>query len=219
MIGDTYYAYYSVSTSGYQGSDIGLATSKSLEVGSWTDLGSIGILESSEYNRIDPNWFREDDTSPVYFNFGSAWDGVFQTELMDSSLAPASDAGNATNLVFNSTVPPELTIPSIVEGSFLFWWETNGTKNYFLFFSSGACCNSADDLAPAGDEYKIMVCRSDNATGPFVDQDGANCLTENGGSLVLGSHDEMYAPGGQGVYYHSSLGRPVVYYHYGKNCQ
>lgn len=213
-IGDTYYAYYSVSVSGYQGSDIGVASSSSLEVGSWTDHGSIGIPLSDDYNRIDPNWFRESVDSPVYFNFGSAWDDIYQTELDSSFLTVASDADTPANLIYNSTVPSNQDYAAIAEGSFLFWWEVDETKYYYMFFSSGACCNAEDSLAPAGDEYKIMVCRSDSASGPFIDQDGNNCLTENGGTMVLGSHDDVYAPGGQGVYYDSSAGRPIVYYHY-----
>lgn len=215
FIGDTYYAYYCVSVGGYQGSDIGVATSPSLEVGSWTDHGSIGIPLSSDYNRIDPNWFRESVDSTVYFNFGSAWGDIYQTDLDSTFLTVASDADTPTNLIYNSTVPSDQDYAAISEGSFLFWWNVASSKYYYMFFSSGACCNAEDSLAPAGDEYKIMVCRSESATGPFVDQDGNNCLTDNGGTLVLGSHDDVYAPGGQGVYYDSNVGRPIVYYHYG----
>ena len=58
------------------------------------------------------------------------------------------------------------------------------------------------------------MCRSDSPTGPFVDQSGANCLTENGGTLVLGSHDNVYAPGGQSVFYDDKSKRIVMVYHY-----
>src|SRR6266498_2945156 len=40
-VGDTFYCYYSVSTFGSQTSAIGLATSKTLEAGSWTDHGVV----------------------------------------------------------------------------------------------------------------------------------------------------------------------------------
>ncbi|OCK96333.1 glycoside hydrolase family 43 protein [Cenococcum geophilum 1.58] len=60
-----------------------------------------------------------------------------------------------------------------------------------------------------------MVCRSSSPTGPFSDQTGDNCLTGNGGTLVLGSHgSNVYAPGGQGVLYDLDMGRSVIYYHY-----
>ena len=119
-----------------------------------------------------------------------------------------------TQQVFNSTFPPGQGYPSITEGSYQFWWLNGADKWYYMFFSSGACCNDAGSLAAPGDEYKIMVCRSTSATGPWTDQSGANCLSQNGGTLVLGSHGNIYAPGGQGVLYDASAGRPLVYYHY-----
>lgn len=45
-----------------------------------------------------------------------------------------------------------------------------------------------------------------------VDADGTSCL-DHGGTLVLGSHDLVYGPGGQGVYDDPGMG-PVLYYHY-----
>lgn len=63
--GDTYYAYYTVSRIGFEQSDIGVATSPNLEVGSWTDHGSIGIPIGNNnqggpnnWNNIDPNLFQ-----------------------------------------------------------------------------------------------------------------------------------------------------------------
>jgi arabinan endo-1,5-alpha-L-arabinosidase len=45
-----------------------------------------------------------------------------------------------------------------------------------------------------------------------VDAAGASCLT-GGGTIVLASHDNVYAPGGQGVYNDPVEGW-VLYYHY-----
>jgi arabinan endo-1,5-alpha-L-arabinosidase len=74
-IGDTYYLYYSVSTFGAQNlSDIGVATSTTLEPGSWTDHGSIGIPLDRRYNRIDANLFIE-NSAPL-LAFGSFHDGI-----------------------------------------------------------------------------------------------------------------------------------------------
>jgi arabinan endo-1,5-alpha-L-arabinosidase len=43
LIGDTYYVYYAVSTLGSQNSGIGVASSKTLDSGSWTDHGALNI--------------------------------------------------------------------------------------------------------------------------------------------------------------------------------
>lgn len=84
---------------------------------------------------------------------------------------------------------------------------------FYLFFSSGRCCNDPATLPPAGDEYKILACRAPRPSGPFVDEHNTPC-TQSGGKLVLASHDDVYGPGGQGVLYDEILGAPVLYYHY-----
>ncbi|KAF2647956.1 glycoside hydrolase family 43 protein [Lophiostoma macrostomum CBS 122681] len=213
VIDGEYHAYYSVSISGLQTSDIGLATSVTGDVGNWTDHGSVGLPKSSDYNLIDANIFRESESAPIIFNFGSAWGDIYQTTLDDDGGSWSGD--DIEQKIFNSTYPPDQDYRAISEGSFEFWWPLNGTNYYYLFFSSGACCQTADDLKAPGEEYKIMVCRSTSATGPFVDQAGKDCLTENGGTLVLGSHGEhVYAPGGQGVYHDPDSDRVALYYHY-----
>ena len=35
---------------------------------------------------------------------------------------------------------------------------------------------------------------------------------------MLASHDQVYAPGGQGVMVDPASNRPVLYYHYGASC-
>lgn len=197
----TYYMYYSVSVIGSQNSDIGVATSQTMDSGSWTDHGSIGIPASASYNRIDGNLFQHDSNSVPLLSFGSYWDNIFQIPMENP---PLRIAGGATHLAQNTTGGGP------VEGGYQFQWG----DFYYLFFSSGACCNTPPNLAAPGDEYKIMVCRSPTANGGFVDQQGRNCLTQNGGTLVLASHDNVYAPGGQGVMYDPQQGSPVVYYHY-----
>ena len=206
-IDDTYYLYYAVSEIGSQNSDIGVATSASMDCGTWTDHGSIGIPYSDSYNRIDPNLFRHGPRSELLMSFGSYFDNIYQVSVAET--APTV-AGSIKHLEQNTTNNG----PS--EGSYLFQQELDGENYYYLFFSSGACCNSPPSLAPAGDEYKIMVCRSDRPSGGFVDQAGHDCLTQNGGTLVLGSHGDVYAPGGQGVMYDPAQGSVVVYYHYVK---
>jgi len=208
-----FYAYYSVSKSGYQGSEVGVATSKTGDAGTWTDHGSVGVPKSNDYNIIDANFFRECDTCANRWTFGSAWQGIYQTSLTKNYLKWSGEIPH--KIAYNSTYPTKpRNYPSITEGGFLFWSTVAGTKYYYMFFSSGACCNAGNNLEASGDEYKIMVCRATSASGPFLDKSGKNCATQNGGTLVLGSHGNVYAPGGQGVAVDG--GRVVMYYHYGK---
>ena len=200
LVSGTYYCYYAVSSFGTQNSAIGVATSKTMDPGTWTDHGSTGVESSTgnDYNAIDPNLITVSGTN--YLNFGSFWSDIFQTTL--SSDALAWSGSSPKNIELNTTSPQ----PS--EGSYIFEYS-----NYFyLFFSSGSCCGYDTSRPAPGNEYKIMVCRSSSVTGPYVDAKGTSC-TKSGGTLVLGSHGTVYGPGGQGVYDDAKLG-PVLYYHY-----
>ena len=59
-----------------------------------------------------------------------------------------------------------------------------------------------------------------NVSGPYVDKDGHD-LTEDRdpptGSLVLGSHDNVYAPGSASVIADPVSGRDVIVYHWVRN--
>lgn len=74
LVGSTYYLYYAVSSFGSQVSTIGYATSTTMEVGSWTDHGSVGISSDATkaYNAIDPSLVQAADGS-YYMSFGSFW--------------------------------------------------------------------------------------------------------------------------------------------------
>ena len=167
-----------------------------MDVGSWTDHGSIGIPNNTEYNKIDPNLFRQSDSSPIYLSFGSYCDDIFQTPMADP---PLQATGDIVHLEQNTTARPDNLPTGPEEGSYQFWWTVAGTDYFYLFWSSGTCCNTPPDLVPAGEEYMVMVCRSTSPTGGFVDQNGVDCLTDNGGTIVLASHGDVYAPGGQGM--------------------
>ncbi|KAF2998923.1 hypothetical protein E8E13_006144 [Curvularia kusanoi] len=206
---DVYYAHYSVSTFGSQNSQIGLATATNLS-GPWKDLGSLNLPQNAAYNLIDPFVFQNSSNEPVYFTFGSYWSGIQQfpiaspqdLQTVDGSI---TDAESIHPIVTNSTANA-----AVVEGAITYKHD----DRYYLFFSVGACCNIPPNLAPPGDEYRVAVCRADAVTGPYTDREGKNCKTDNGGTTVLASHGDVYAPGGQGVMKLSGEDREVLYYHY-----
>ncbi|ROV93669.1 hypothetical protein VPNG_08873 [Cytospora leucostoma] len=199
-IDGTYYLYYAVSSFGSQASAIGYATSTTLEYGSWTDHGSTGIVSSSgkKYNAIDPNLIEADST--YYMNFGSFWNDIFQVEMENPK---KSAGGSSYNIAYNASGTHAL------EGSYVYY----RSPYYYLFFSSGICCNYDTDKPAQGQEYHIAVCRSSSVSGPYVDQDGTACL-ESGGTTVLASHGKIYGPGGQGVYADTAEDGAILYYHY-----
>ncbi|KAK3638393.1 hypothetical protein LTR56_003543 [Elasticomyces elasticus] len=196
----TYYLYYAVSSFGTQQSAIGVATSTSMDTGTWTDHGSTSVTSKTgdEYNAIDPNLIQVGGTN--YLAFGSFWGDIFLTTL--SSNLESWLGAKPIQIELNATTPR----PS--EGAYIY----HTGSYYYLFFSSGSCCGYDTSRPTPGNEYKIMVCRSKTVTGGYVDKNGVSC-TSSGGTLVLGSHGNVYGPGGQGIYDDPVQGS-VLYYHY-----
>ncbi|KAJ5721567.1 arabinan endo-1-5-alpha-L-arabinosidase C [Penicillium malachiteum] len=192
-----YYMYYVLSELGTQNSEIGVATSTTMEPGSWTDHGIIGLPANTDYNRIDPNWINIGGTQ--YLQFGSYWQDIFQVKL-ESALEVGSNT--PYQIAYNASLNHRS------EGSFLFEYN----DYYYLFFSSGIAGSYTATYPAQGLEYSIRVCRSSTGTGDFVDQDGTAC-TNSGGTMVLASHNQVYGPGGEGIIQDSDLG-PVLFYHF-----
>lgn len=155
-----YYCYYSVSSFGTQESVIGVATSSTMEPGSWTDHGSTGLSSTTGdlYNAIDANPLPTSAGENV-LTFGSFWGDIFQTPL-NADLLTVTGA-SPYQIEFNDTG----TRPS--EGGYVV--EREGYS--YLFFSSGVCCGYDATRPAAGEEYKIMVCRSSTVDGEYVSVD------------------------------------------------
>ena len=178
----------------------------------WTDHGIINIPPSPRYNRIDANLLVLNGGKDLYFGWGSFWQNFFQYRMTDPK-TPQLDT--LSHLALNETGPLVNTGDNPSEGMYSFFWK----GWYYLFFSSGNCCHTSAEV-PLGDEYKIMVCRSKEVSGGYMDKAGKDCLTENGGTLLLGTHYNkapgVYAPGGQGVRFDETEERVTLYYHWCK---
>jgi arabinan endo-1,5-alpha-L-arabinosidase len=151
--GGTYYMYYVLSKLGTQTSQIGVATSTTMEPGSWTDHGIIGIPANSAYNRIDPNWITIGGKQ--YIQFGSYWQDIYQVAL-ESPLQVGSNTPH--QIAYNASLNHR------VEGAFLY---QHGSF-YYLFFSGGIAGSYTATYPAQGEEYRIHVCRSSSGTGGFV---------------------------------------------------
>ncbi|KAL1305456.1 hypothetical protein AAFC00_002335 [Neodothiora populina] len=206
-VGDTYYDFYAVSQFGSQISSIGLATSKTLLPGSWTDHGA--ILSSSPNastplditNAIDGNLFIDPKTKKPYLNYGSFWSDIYQFDLEADLMSVVGS--EYRQLSFDPV------LPQAEEGAYMNYRD----GWYFLWFSHGLCCGyNVSALPEPGTEYSIRVGRSRSPEGPFVDRNGTD-LRSGGGTVVFGSHGYVYGPGGQGVL-SGYKGRDVLYYHY-----
>jgi arabinan endo-1,5-alpha-L-arabinosidase len=182
-----YYLYYSVSSFGSQRSVIGLAVNKTLDANSddyeWIDRGK--VIESSpgkcDFNAIDPALFVSDDGKWHLF-FGSFWSGIKVIEVDPETGKPKADAE------FISVAARPRHRAHAIEAPFVISHD----GYYYLFVSWDRCCDGADS------DYKVMVGRSRQITGPYVDSQG-RAMLDGGGTRVLVSNDRWRGPGHNSV--------------------
>jgi arabinan endo-1,5-alpha-L-arabinosidase len=182
-----YHLYYSVSTFGSQRSVIGLAVNKSLDPASddyhWQDRGK--VIESNpedyDFNAIDPALLVDEEGRWLLF-WGSYWSGLKVVEVDPATGNPKSDAK-----IKAVAARPDVASHAI-EAPFVIFHD----GFYYLFASWDACCDGADST------YKVVVGRSREATGPYVDADGRPML-EGGGTILLANSDRWRGPGHNGV--------------------
>lgn len=182
--------YYSLSHINSRNSTIGYATSPTLEYGSWTDYGSIGIstqevAPASTYNAIDPALILVN--GQYYLTFGSFWNDLQIIALNANATAPATAyPAGVTQIQYQ----PAGAHPA--EASFIYQYTPPGTgTSYFYLFWSEGIANGYDSNIPApGAEYQVRVCRSTTVTSGYVDASGRSCLSGYG-ETVLASHDQV----------------------------
>lgn len=213
-IGDTYYLFYTVedfgtAINGYGNAasalyaDMAVATSSQLDGGTWTDRGLLGVPENGpRATRIGSSVYV--DGSDIYMAYGSYSWGLFGISLKNPPLRVSTNT--TTMLVADDPVPmPAGKQPNRTEGSTL--WKNNNF--YYLFYSDGVCCPST--IVNPGAEYKLRVCRSQNIDGPYNRQDGTSCNDGEGGTILLQSHDDVYAPGSCTVFDDPTYGLVLTY--------
>ncbi|KAJ6502271.1 glycoside hydrolase family 43 protein [Mycena sanguinolenta] len=204
-INGLYTVYYAISELGSQNSAIGVAQSSSMAAGTWTDRGFVmDSVAGDIYNAIDPNIIDDDG---LKLSFGSYWDGVYQIGLWPDVNDQAS-ALPGTHLAGNSG--------RALEAGFVY--KPASSSYYFFFFSNGTTpLQGATVRPPTGAEYRVLVGRGASGMGPFYGPAGNPLTDPNTGAVVLASHDNIYAPGGQSVFADPVSGRDVMVYHYVPN--
>lgn len=191
-----YYLYYAVSTFGKNNSCIGLATNQTLNTNSpnynWTDMGVVirSTPGRDNWNAIDPNLIKDKDGTP-YLVFGSFWDGLKIVKLSADGLHVAQSINDIPTIASrrNNAVQSSATIPlaagdNAIEAPFIF----RKGKYFYLFASIDYCCKGPQST------YKMIVGRSKNLLGPYVD-DNNKPMTQGGGKLVLAGDKDWYGVG------------------------
>lgn len=192
-----YYLYYSVSAFGKNTSAIGLAVNKTLDPTSpdfqWVDKGIViqSVPGRDLWNAIDPNLVFDDEGTP-WFNFGSFWNGMKLVRLGDDlktvQIGP-EDWYTISRRNRSFDRDDRNAGDGAVEAPFIF--KKDGW--YYLFVSFDYCCRGVNST------YKVVVGRSNNVKGPYLDKEG-NSMFEGGGSLVIEGNEDWHGVGHNSAY-------------------
>ena len=187
-LNNKYYVYYAVSSFGSQRSVIGVARNTTLDHTSpdykWEDQGL--VMESypgkCDFNAIDPAAFQQKD-GRAFMVWGSFWGGIKSVELN-----PETGKTLDENPKIESVASRPHHRAHAIEGAYM----VKHGDFYYLFVSWDNCCDGAEST------YKVLVGRSENPLGPYVDFKGVP-MTQGGGTLVLANNDNWRGPGHNSV--------------------
>jgi arabinan endo-1,5-alpha-L-arabinosidase len=224
----TFYLYYSVSAFGRNTSAIGVATTRSLDSQhpdyGWTDHGIVveSVPGRDMWNAIDSHVIHDGEGVP-WMSFGSHWGGIKLVKLEPSLTRIAEpqewhtiaarhrywklderDAGDSANpeLDYETLYPARLLAlnQASQSGAIEAPVILHRDGYYYLFVSWDRCCRGVNST------YKVVVGRSPDIRGPYMDKEGQN-LAHGGGSLVVfgfggdgrfaaGGHNDVFSENG-----------------------
>ena len=188
-IGGKYVLYYSKSTwGGSWEAGIGVA---------WSDRPNGGFHDahklfiSSEIgieNCIDP-YFMQDDDGRNYLFFGSFHD-IYCVEL------------TADGLNLKEGFTPKKIAGGLIEATTIMKHD----GYYYLVGSTGTCCEGANST------YRLVMTRSKNLLGPYVDRNGRTAIGDNF-SPLLNKSPQVYGPGHCSRFVTDDAGQTWMIYH------
>ncbi len=183
-----YYLYYSVSTFGKNNSCIGVATNVTLHPDDpayqWLDHGLLvqSKPEATNWNAIDANMIIGTDGLP-YLAFGSFWEGIKIVKLKQDGLSVDQSLSALPTLARR-----QKGSENAIEAPFIF----KKADYFYLFCSIDYCCKGAAST------YKMIVGRSKNILGPYLDEQGL-AMNEGGGTPVLAGNADWHGVGHNAV--------------------
>lgn len=187
-----YYLYYSVSGFGKNSSGIGVTTSPTLDPRApnyqWTDQGIVlqSVPTRDNWNAIDPN-IVEDGKGDAWMAFGSFWSGIKMVKL-DAARTRLAEP-QQWHSIARRELPDSDATPAEIEGPHIL----KKGDYYYLFVSWGKCCKKAEIT------YNVVVGRSKQATGPYLDRAGRD-MDKGGGSPVIGGNATWKGVGHNSAY-------------------
>ncbi|MAW94858.1 MULTISPECIES: arabinan endo-1,5-alpha-L-arabinosidase [unclassified Leeuwenhoekiella] len=191
-----YYLYYSVSAFAKNTSAIGLTINTTLDADDpnykWEDQGIViqSVPNRDLWNAIDPNLVF-DDTETPWLAFGSFWGGLKMVRLSEDlkSIARPQEWHTIARRERSFDLADANPGDAALEAPFIF--KKDGW--YYQFLSWDLCCRGENST------YKVVVGRSKNAIGPYVDKEGTS-LNNGGGTLIIEGNENWYGAGHNSAY-------------------
>ncbi|WP_342988503.1 MULTISPECIES: family 43 glycosylhydrolase [Bacteroides] len=171
-----------------------VATSDS-PVGDFLNAKPLLITDDFGSNCIDQFYYEEDKKK---YMFVGSFNGIYVTELTDDGLSVKRG-------VDGKPVLKKQVCGRAFEGTNIY----KKGKYYYLFASINNCCpNNGMDS-----KYKVVVGRSENLLGPYVDRKGKDML-DNSWELVLeGDGETFFGPGHNSIIIPDDAGTDWMIYH------
>ena len=171
-----------------------VATSDS-PVGDFLNAKPLLITDDFGSNCIDQFYYEEDGKK---YMFVGSFNGIYVTELTDDGLSVKRGADG-------KPVLKKQVCGRAFEGTNIY----KKGKYYYLFASINNCCpNNGMDS-----KYKVVVGRSENLLGPYVDRKGKDML-DNSWELVLeGDGETFFGPGHSSIIIPDDAGTDWMIYH------
>lgn len=191
-----FYLYYSISAFGKNTSAMGVTVNKTLNPASpdyaWEDKGIVlqSVPNRDLWNAIDAAVIVDDAGTP-WMSFGSFWGGLKLVKLADNLIDIAepqewySIAKRDRSILTDDSVAGSAAI----EAPFIF----KKGDYYYLFASWDSCCRGKEST------YKVVMGRSKDVRGPYLDKDGVD-MNQGGGSLVIAGDKDWIALGHNSAY-------------------
>ncbi len=203
-----YYLYYAVSAFGKNTSCIGVAVNKTLDSSSadfrWIDKGKViqSVPGRDMFNAIDAN-LAFDNAGTPWMDFGSFWGGIKLVKMNKDllSVAQPEEWYTIAKRPRNPNIQDSVAGNAAIEGPFIFKKD----DYFYLFVSWDYCCRGEKS------DYKVVVGRSKNIYGPYLDKAGVRMDANGGSPVVQGDNKEWFGAGHNSAY--TFEGKDYIIYH------
>ncbi len=192
-INNKYVLYFSWAEWGNGSSSYTAVATSDSPLGDFPDSKALITNDEFGSNVID-QFFYEDDGKKYMF-FGS-FNGIYVTELTDDGLSVKRD-GEGKPVLKKQVGGRAFEATNIYKKN----------EYYYLFASINNCCDGLNS------RYKVVVGRSKNVLGPYVDRDGKDMLNNNWELVLEGDGQKWFGPGHNSIIIQDDEGTDWMIYH------